>query len=97
MEIEVLMTRDAALQLDYEDNKNITSIVEATESVSKWVGKSTAQMRTKVIPDLLLPKDHTSYYYYSGSLTTPGCQESVTWFILTEKLTISEQQVGVIS
>ncbi|XP_031849868.1 carbonic anhydrase 4 isoform X2 [Nomia melanderi] len=82
-------------ELDYEDNEGITPIVEATELVSKWVGKSTAKMRSKVIPDLLLPKDHTTYYRYSGSLTTPGCQESVTWLILTEKLTISEQQLKV--
>jgi len=61
--------------------------------VSNWVGKSAIAIRSKLIPFLFLPKDHTTYYYYQGSLTTPGCQESVMWFVMTEKLTVSEAQV----
>ena len=71
------------------------SILKATELVSNAVGETTALMETKIIPYLLLPKDHTTYYHYDGSLTTPGCQETVMWYILTEKLSISEQQVNL--
>lgn len=71
-------------------------VVKSMDLVSKWVGGSTATMKYKVIPYLLLPKDHTTYYRYDGSLTTPECQESVIWLILTEKLTISEEQVHLI-
>ncbi|XP_070164806.1 carbonic anhydrase 2-like isoform X2 [Polyergus mexicanus] len=77
------------------DNPDLMPILETTKMVSNWVGKNMAPIRTKLIPLLLLPKDHTTYYQYEGSLTTPGCQESVMWFVMTEKLPISEAQVNV--
>ncbi|XP_053989539.1 carbonic anhydrase 1-like [Hylaeus volcanicus] len=82
-------------ELDTQDNFDLMPIVKAIELVRKWAGKSTAMMRFKVIPYLFLPKDHTTYYRYNGSLTTPECQESVMWFVFTEKLTVSKQQVNM--
>jgi len=33
-----------------------------------------------------------SYYTYSGSLTTPGCTENVTWIVLKNRSTLTQQQ-----
>ncbi|XP_028520342.1 carbonic anhydrase 6-like isoform X3 [Apis cerana] len=79
-------------ELDSEDNMEIMPILKATELISNGIGKSTELNESKFIPSLFLPKDHTTYYHYDGSLTTPGCQETVMWYILTEKLSVSEQQ-----
>ncbi|XP_011257615.1 carbonic anhydrase isoform X2 [Camponotus floridanus] len=81
--------------INNSDNQDLMPILETVKLVSNWVGKNTASMRNKLIPLLLLPKDHTTYYRYEGSLTTPGCQESVTWFVMTEKLPISEAQMNM--
>lgn len=44
----------------------------------------------------LLPST-TSYYTYSGSLTTPPCSEIVTWVVMKEIIEISAQQLEHIS
>ncbi|MBN1181340.1 MAG: carbonic anhydrase family protein [Bacteroidales bacterium] len=44
----------------------------------------------------LLPKDQ-SYYYYSGSLTTPPCSEIVSWYVLSTPLTASAEQIAEFS
>jgi carbonic anhydrase len=44
-------------------------------------------------PAALLPGD-LSYYTYTGSLTAPPCDESVTWFILKTPVEISQEQIN---
>ena len=43
----------------------------------------------------LMPADKTlsRFFRYSGSLTTPSCNEVVTWTVLEKTVSISEQQV----
>ncbi len=41
---------------------------------------------------LLLPQ-HSDYYYFKGSLTTPPCSEGVQWFVLSQTQTISAPQL----
>ena len=35
-----------------------------------------------------------NYYLYAGSLTTPMCGETVTWVVMTDILTLSQQQLA---
>lgn len=42
-----------------------------------------------------LPQNPERYYRYKGSLTTPGCFESVAWTVFHEKLSISRRQLHV--
>lgn len=42
----------------------------------------------------LLP-DVVNYFTYEGSLTTPGCEEIVQWFVLSERPSISQEQLGI--
>ncbi|CAH3194834.1 unnamed protein product [Porites evermanni] len=44
----------------------------------------------------LLPTEKTKYYRYPGSLTTPGCQEAVTWTVFKDPVEISQAQLDVL-
>lgn len=46
------------------------------------------------IDDLIPPNSESKYYTYSGSLTTPGCQEVVTWIVNSNTITVSEDQIA---
>ena len=35
----------------------------------------------------------SNYFSYQGSLTTPGCNEAVSWIIMDQPVLIAESQV----
>ncbi len=42
--------------------------------------------------DNILPS-HQDYYRYNGSLTTPPCEEGVTWLVMKQPLSVSKNQI----
>ncbi|XP_074636243.1 carbonic anhydrase 1-like [Acropora palmata] len=46
--------------------------------------------------DSLLPADKTKYFRYNGSLTTPTCNEAVTWTVFKDAVEISQAQMDIL-
>jgi carbonic anhydrase len=56
-------------------------------------GKENKVTGVKINPADLLPADH-SFYRFPGSLTTPICNEVVTWYVLKNPIELSEGQIA---
>lgn len=74
------------------DNMAFQPIVEALGTVVKE-GSDTILKKPIILRDLL-PTSRSKFYRYSGSLTTPGCQEIVTWTVFETPITISSKQIS---
>ena len=55
-------------------------------------GKESKVAGVRINPADLLPSDH-SFYRFPGSLTTPICNEVVTWYVLKSPIELSETQI----
>jgi len=73
-----------------EDNKNYVSLVNNLVNVRN-PGNTTDF--TAVTLDSLLTPTRNQFYRYDGSLTTPGCFESVIWTVFTNTIQISSSQM----
>jgi carbonic anhydrase len=56
-------------------------------------GKENKVEGVKINPMDLLPADH-NFYRFPGSLTTPICNEGVTWFLMKNPIEMSEAQIA---
>jgi carbonic anhydrase len=68
-------------------------IAKMWESLPKTEGPEVEVSSVEVNASALLPSE-TGYYTFLGSLTTPPCSESVTWFVLKNPTQVSEDEIA---
>ena len=70
--------------------ENIISSIKDDETKVDLSGYSLKTMIEEAV--------HNESFHYAGSLTTPNCQQSVTWNVMNPKyvLSISEGQVNIL-
>ena len=69
-----------------------SSFAHLTESLFLYLGQ-TAQIRNFSLLNLL--PESRGYITYEGSMTEPGCQETVTWIIMNRPIYVTPQQVFI--
>lgn len=77
-------------ELSTQNNTKLDAIIGAIPDVM-YPGNKTSIPYTP--PQNLFPTKWEKYFHYKGSLTTPGCFESVLWFVNQEVISISEYQL----
>lgn len=78
-------------------------IVEGAEANAAWqpyidamVTAEGSETPVELDWEAMLPMARTTYRY-SGSLTTPPCTEGVNWFLMTETVSLSADQIAAIT
>lgn len=64
------------------------------DNVPTSSGEQNDQSGIRLNPGSLLPKNQMDHYSLAGSLTTPPCSEGVNWLVLSEPITISQEQLA---
>lgn len=67
-----------------------------SSKITSFTVFSGQQVRVKKLQLLALLPDITNYITYEGSLTQPGCYETVTWIVLNRPIIITHEQVSVL-
>ncbi len=93
------------IQLYHEDSKQHVAVMsvlfKAGESHAELnallaqlpqTSSEVIQLKTRLTPNELMPTN-PQYYRYSGSLTTPPCQEGVRWIVMKSPLQASTEQI----
>lgn len=74
------------------ENNVLTDIVSQFGEIQQSGQKT--KLSNPILLQELLPAEVQSFYRYSGSLTTPGCQEIVSWTVFEMPLVVSENHVS---
>ncbi|XP_048021774.1 carbonic anhydrase IV c [Megalobrama amblycephala] len=78
-------------EVSSEQNKKLDRVIEALGKV-RHEGNS-SEIEDFRLTDIVPQADKLSYYRYSGSLTTPGCDQAVVWTVFQKALPISKSQL----
>ena len=65
-------------QIQDEDNEKLKPLIDAVKGVPE--PNNEKEIKAMELKDFL-PRNTDQFYRYEGSLTTPGCDEIVTWTV----------------
>ncbi|XP_006799631.1 carbonic anhydrase 4a [Neolamprologus brichardi] len=83
-------------ELSSSSNRKYERIISALQNIQATNGNTSLSSISlaQLIPS---EKNLTAYYRYKGSLTTPGCTESVIWTLFENPIPLSKEQLQAFS
>jgi len=81
----------AVMGVLFEEGVSNEVLEEYLDVLPETAAEEFISKQTFKVTDLL--PDNLEFYTYNGSLTTPGCAEIVTWYVLKESITANATQL----
>ncbi|KAI8517305.1 Eukaryotic-type carbonic anhydrase [Branchiostoma belcheri] len=82
------------VEVDGDDNSGLAPIVDNMQNVND--SGDSYQFTTNFALNTMLPSSKTNFFRYSGSLTTPSCNEVVAWTVFENTIKISQSQMNAL-
>ncbi|XP_062868224.1 carbonic anhydrase IV c, partial [Trichomycterus rosablanca] len=80
-------------EVSSDENQQFNKVIEALQRVP-YNGNSRMIPEFRLTDMMTSIENLSSYYRYSGSLTTPSCDETVIWTVFQRSVPISHQQLN---
>jgi len=77
-------------KLSEQDNPSLAPIIDGLKAIHDYHQKTSISAFPM---ESILPEDLSRFYRYNGSLTTPDCNEIVTWTVVQNPVDISLEQL----
>ncbi|XP_077152351.1 carbonic anhydrase 4 [Ranitomeya variabilis] len=77
----------------FKEGKSNDGYTNLVNGLSKIIYEGNITTVSKVKLQDLIPRDLKVFYRYEGSLTTPECDETVTWTVFAEPIELSKAQI----
>ncbi|XP_076835935.1 carbonic anhydrase IV c [Brachyhypopomus gauderio] len=83
-------------EISPEENQQFNKVIKSLGNIKHF--GNTSEVPSFRLTELLTSVENlSSYYRYSGSLTTPTCVENIIWTIFQKPLPISNQQMALLT
>ncbi|XP_078456154.1 carbonic anhydrase 14-like [Lampetra fluviatilis] len=92
--VDGLAVLGVLVEVGPRDNEVFTVLMKELGKV-KYSGQQTVVQAFSLLS--LLPKELGHFFRYNGSLTTPGCDETVTWTLLHKPIEVSVAQLTTLT
>ncbi len=79
--------------MSLEDNVSLKPLVDQLDEVRE---EGSTNLKFMLPFQEMLPAQTSSFFRYSGSLTTPSCDQIVTWTVFKNPIAMSENQASLL-
>ncbi|XP_050409396.1 carbonic anhydrase 4 isoform X1 [Patella vulgata] len=80
-------------EISDSDNANYADLISKLSNITAYNTSNLVNLTNTALMKFI-PSKPTNFFRYSGSLTTPSCNEVVVWTVFTETIKISKTQMA---
>ncbi|XP_073258842.1 carbonic anhydrase 7-like [Porites lutea] len=84
------------IEVEGDDDNTAWSFLDFAANVTKYQSSVVVPASDFAVFNNMLPASKSDYYRYNGSLTTPTCNEVVTWTVFKDAVKISKRQIDLL-